>query len=64
MGFLSQTGKPFPEGSKIVKIEWKLKKMVESPFAVNVPDHLAGRFSHRKGQQAFPGHKGMGLRGV
>src|SRR5277367_1163428 len=26
--------------------------------------HLAGRFSHRKGQQAVPGHKGMGLRRV
>jgi len=31
-------GKPFPDGSKIAKIEWKPKKMVESPFAVNVPD--------------------------
>src|SRR5579863_9651563 len=25
-------GNPFPEGSKIAKIEWKLKKMAESPF--------------------------------
>jgi hypothetical protein len=31
-------GKPFPDGSKIAKIECKPKKMVESPFAVNVPD--------------------------
>ena len=26
--------------------------------------HLAGRFSHREGQQAIPGHEGMGIRGV
>ena len=25
-------GKPFPDGSKIAKIEWKPKKMTESPF--------------------------------
>ena len=25
-------GKPFPDGSKIAKIEWKPKKMVESPL--------------------------------
>src|ERR1700678_1962184 len=27
-------GKPFPDGSKIAKIEWKPKKSTESPFAV------------------------------
>ena len=32
-------GKPFPDGSKIAKIEWKLKKSTEAPFSVNVfPD--------------------------
>ncbi len=25
-------GQPFPDGSKIAKIEWKPKKMTESPF--------------------------------
>ena len=29
-------GKPFPDGSKIAKIEWKLKKSTEAPFSVNV----------------------------
>ena len=28
-------GKPFPEGSKIAKIEWKPKESTESPFSVN-----------------------------
>src|SRR5271163_1388357 len=26
-------GKPFPDGSKIAKIEWKPKKMTEAPFS-------------------------------
>src|SRR5271154_7253035 len=29
-------GKPFPDGSKIAKIEWKPKKMTEAPFSVRV----------------------------
>ena len=33
-------GKPFPEGSKIVKIEWTSKKSAESPYFVMVPDAL------------------------
>src|SRR5450432_1356167 len=33
-------GKLFPEGSKIVKIEWTSKKNTESPYPVMVPDTL------------------------
>jgi hypothetical protein len=33
-------GKPFPEGSKIVKIEWSKKKSPEAPAATLVPDTL------------------------
>jgi Cytochrome P460 len=58
-------GKPFPDGSKIAKIEWKPKKMTESPFAVNVPNTLqARRLFDREGHQEIPGHEGMGLRRV
>ena len=31
-------GKPFPDGSKIAKIQWNPKKSTEAPFDVNVPD--------------------------
>src|SRR6516164_3375713 len=31
-------GQPFPEGSKIAKLQWKPKKSTEAPFAVDVPD--------------------------
>jgi hypothetical protein len=48
------SGKPFPEGSKIAKIEWKLKKMAESPFAVNVPDTLQDVFLIEKDSKRFP----------
>jgi hypothetical protein len=33
-------GKPFPDGSKIVKIEWVKKKNPLSPYFVEVPDSL------------------------
>src|SRR5579862_4193354 len=51
-------GKPFPDGSKIAKIEWKLKKSTESPFAVNVPDALQDVFLIEKDTQRFPDTKG------
>jgi Cytochrome P460 len=33
-------GKPFPEGSRIVKIEWIKKKNPVSPYFVEIPDYL------------------------
>jgi len=33
-------GKPFPEGSMVVKIEWSKKKNAASPYFVDVPDTL------------------------
>jgi hypothetical protein len=51
-------GKLFPDGSKIAKIEWRPKKMVESPFAVNVPDTLQDVFLIEKDSKRFPNTKG------
>src|SRR5438552_18068963 len=31
-------GKPFPDGSKIAKLQWKPKKSKEAPFVVDAPD--------------------------
>jgi hypothetical protein len=31
-------GQPFPEGSKIAKLQWTQKKSAEAPFVVDVPD--------------------------
>jgi hypothetical protein len=51
-------GKPFPEGSKIAKIEWKPKKNTESPFSVRVPDTLQDLFFIEKDSKRFPSTKG------
>jgi len=51
-------GKPFPEGSRIVKIQWKTKKSTEAPFVVDVPDVLAQVFVMEKDTKRFPKNGG------
>jgi hypothetical protein len=35
-------GKPFPNGSKIAKIEWQPKKITDAPFSATKPDMVPG----------------------
>ena len=35
-------GKPFPDGSKIVKLEWRPKKLTTPPFSASTPDTVPG----------------------
>jgi hypothetical protein len=35
-------GKPFPEGSKIAKIEWRPKKVTDPPFSASIADTVPG----------------------
>jgi Cytochrome P460 len=35
-------GKPFPDGSRIVKLEWRPKKITDPPFSANTPDTVPG----------------------
>jgi hypothetical protein len=35
-------GKPFPDGSKIAKIEWTPKSVTDAPFSAAAPDTVAG----------------------
>jgi hypothetical protein len=51
-------GKPFPDGSKIAKIEWKPKKSTEAPFFVRVPDTLQDVFFIEKDNKRFPDTNG------
>jgi Cytochrome P460 len=51
-------GKPFPDGSKIAKIEWKPKKSTEAPFSVRVPAALQDVFLIEKNTKRFPDTKG------
>jgi Cytochrome P460 len=51
---LPADGKFFPEGSKIVKIEWSFKKNPESPYFVQVPDTLKAIDVIEKDTKRFP----------
>src|SRR6202795_1396134 len=51
-------GKPFPDGSKIAKIEWKPKKSTEAPFSVRIPDVLQDVFLIEKDSKKYPATKG------
>jgi hypothetical protein len=46
-------GKPFPDGSKIVKLQWKPKKSTEAPFVVDVPDIFKQVFVMEKDSKRF-----------
>ncbi len=47
-------GQTFPEGSRIVKIQWTKAKNPESPYFVEIPQTL----------QTIPGHARLGIRAV
>ena len=53
-------GQPFPEGAKIVKLQWKPKKSTEAPFAVDVPDVFSQAFVMEKDSKRFPKTGGWG----
>lgn len=51
---LPASGKLFPEGSKIVKIEWSFKKNPVAPYFVQVPDALQAVDVIEKDSKRFP----------
>jgi len=53
-------GQPFPDGSKIAKLQWKPKKSTEAPFAVDVPDVFTQAFVIEKDSKRFPKSGGWG----
>jgi len=53
-------GQPFPDGSKIVKLQWKPKKSTEAPFVVDVPDVFSQAFVIEKDSKKFPKSGGWG----
>jgi Cytochrome P460 len=53
-------GKPFPDGSKIVKIEWLEKDDPESPYSVMVPAALRRVGFIEKDSKRFPETNGWG----
>jgi Cytochrome P460 len=57
---ISGNGKPFPEGSMVVTIEWSKKKNPVSPYFVEVPDTLKSVSFIEKDSKRFPDTSGWG----
>jgi len=53
-------GQVFPEGSMIVKLQWKPKRSTEATFAVDVPDIFKQAFVMEKDSKRFPKTGGWG----
>ncbi len=53
-------GRPFPDGSRIVKLQWKPKKSTEAQFDVEVPDVYTQAFVMEKDTKRFPKTGGWG----
>jgi len=53
-------GQLFPDGSMIVKVQWKPKKSTEAPFVVDVPDVFTQAFVMEKDSKRFPKTGGWG----
>jgi hypothetical protein len=53
-------GQAFPDGSMIVKLQWKHKKSTEAPFVVEVPDVFKQVFVMEKNSKRFPKTGGWG----
>jgi hypothetical protein len=50
----------FPDGSMIVKLQWKHKKSTEAPFVVEVPDVFSQAFVMEKDSKRFSKSGGWG----
>jgi hypothetical protein len=53
-------GQTFPDGSMIVKLQWKPKKSTEAQFPVDVPDVFTQAFVMEKSSRRFPTTGGWG----
>ncbi len=53
-------GRPFPDGAKVAKLQWKPKKSTEAQFVVDVPDVFKQAFVMEKDSKRFPKSGGWG----
>ena len=53
-------GRPFPDGSKIAKLQWSQKKDTEATFDVDVPNAFTQAFVIEKDAKRFPDSGGWG----
>jgi hypothetical protein len=61
---IPKNGKPFPDGSKIAKMEWEPKAITDPPFNEKIPDTVAGQLKElefiMKDSKRFPDTHGWG----
>jgi hypothetical protein len=57
---IPKNGQPFPDGSKIAKLQWAPKKSSDAPFVVDVPDVFKQAFVIEKDSKRFPKSAGWG----
>jgi hypothetical protein len=61
---IPKNGKPFPDGSRIVKMEWEPKSITDVPFNEKTPDTVAGQLKELefivKDSKRFPDTHGWG----
>ena len=57
---IPDSGKPFPDGSKIAKIHWKPKKSTEAPAATSIPGTLDDVDFIARDSKRFPKTGGWG----
>jgi hypothetical protein len=61
---IPDNGKPFPNGSKIAKLEWTQKKITEAPWSVSTPDTMVDTLKVveliEKDTKRFPDTRGWG----
>jgi hypothetical protein len=53
-------GRPFPDGSKIAKLQWSQKKDTKATFDVDVPNAFTQAFVIEKDAKRFPDSGGWG----
>jgi hypothetical protein len=53
-------GQTFPDGSRIVKLQWTQKKSTDAPFAVDVPNVFSQAFVMEKDSKRFAKSGGWG----
>jgi len=57
---IPRNGQPFPEGSRMVKLQWSQEKNKEATFPVDVPDVFKQAFVMEKDSKRFPKTGGWG----
>src|SRR5215510_10198967 len=53
-------GKPFPDGSRMAKVEWRPKKSPDAPYDINVPGPIYDLDFMVKDAKRFPDSGGWG----